>query len=260
MRRIFLYITALAFIGLAIAQQSRSPQPLERNSATETPDSAGGNIFVPVDTILAYNDSIVERNDTDFFSYDSIFSTTDSLTAFPDSLANDSSYRARRGTPLPPDSSRTVLSRINREKVDLDAAVVFDAKDSLVMLGQNNAYLYGEGKVEYGQFKLNSQEIRMELDKSTVYATGMTDSTGNLAGTPVFSDGGDEYESKEMTYNFKTERGFITDVITEQGKAISPAGLQKKWKTAPFLSRGENTPPATTMNTRTSISMSPKGR
>ena len=41
------------------------------------------------------------------------------------------------------------------------------------MIGQNNAYLYGGGNVEYGQFKLNSQEIRMELDTSTVYATGL---------------------------------------------------------------------------------------
>ncbi len=100
------------------------------------------------------------------------------------------------------------------------------------MMGQNNAYLYGDGKVEYGQFKLNSEEIRMELDNSTVFATGVVDSTGNLAGTPVFSDGGDEYESKEMTYNFKTERGFITDVITEQGEGYLTGGASKKWKTA----------------------------
>ena len=84
-------------------------------------------------------------------------------TAYNDSAAhNDSSYRARRANALPNDTSRTSLSRINREKADLEYSVTFDAKDSLVMIGQNNAYLYGDGNVEYGQFKLNSQEIRME--------------------------------------------------------------------------------------------------
>ena len=190
---------------------------------------------MPVDTFTLDTDSLVTRNDTTFFGFDSIFATTDSIIDIPDSLANDSSYRAKRATPVEPDSSRSILSRINREKVDLENAVVFDAKDSLVMMGQNNAYLYGDGKVEYGQFKLNSEEIRMELDNSTVFATGVVDSTGNLAGAPVFSGGGGEYESKEMTYNFKTERGFITGVITEQGEGYLTGGASKKMEDGSFF-------------------------
>lgn len=175
-------------------------------------------------------DSVVARNDTLFWGYDSILSVTDSIVESP-----DSSYRARRGAPLPPDSSRSTLSRLNRNKVDLETSVTFDAKDSLVMTGQNNAYLYGDGNVEYGNFKLNSQEIKMDLDKSTVYATGAIDSTGNLAGTPVFSDGGDSYESKEMTYNFKTERGFIQNVITEQGEGYLTSAASKKMEDGSFF-------------------------
>lgn len=235
MRRIFLYIIALTVIGLAFAQQSLKPEVSTNSQQAEAPDSSGANIFVPVDTFTLDTDSLVTRNDTTFFGFDSIFATTDSIIDIPDSLANDSSYRAKRATPVEPDSSRSILSRINREKVDLENAVVFDAKDSLVMMGQNNAYLYGDGKVEYGQFKLNSEEIRMELDNSTVFATGVVDSTGNLAGTPVFSDGGDEYESKEMTYNFKTERGFITDVITEQGEGYLTGGASKKMEDGSFF-------------------------
>lgn len=169
---------------------------------------------------------------------DSIGSVSDSIASLTDSISieeNDSTHRALRGNALPEDSTRTTLSRINREKADLEFAVSFEAKDSLVMLGQNNAILYGEGNVEYGQFKLNSQEIRMELDKSTVYATGVVDSTGNLVGAPVFKDGKDEYESKEMTYNFKTERGFITDVISEQGEGYLTGGASKKMQDGSFF-------------------------
>ena len=134
-----------------------------------------------------------------------------------------------------PDTSRTPLTRINRQKVDLDGAVTFDAKDSLLLIGQNNAYLYGDGMVEYQTFKLNAEEIRMELDSSTVYATGVIDSTGKLSGTPIFQDDGDTYESKSMKYNFKTERGFITDVITEQGEGYLTGAAAKKMDDGSFF-------------------------
>lgn len=134
-----------------------------------------------------------------------------------------------------PDTSRTLLTRINRQKVDLDGAVTFDAKDSLLLIGQNNAYLYGDGMVEYQTFKLNAEEIRMELDSSTVYATGVIDSTGKLSGTPIFQDDGDTYESKSMKYNFKTERGFITDVITEQGEGYLTGAAAKKMDDGSFF-------------------------
>ena len=103
------------------------------------------------------------------------------------------------------------------------------------MEGQNIAFLFGEGNVEYGQFKLDAEEIKMNLDESTVYAKGTTDSVGNLFGNPIFKDGGDEYESKEMTYNFKTERGFITDVISEQGEGYLTGGASKKMEDGSFF-------------------------
>ncbi len=148
---------------------------------------------------------------------------------------DSASYRARRGEPLPSDSSRSVLSRINRTKSDLETSVAFEAKDSLVMLGQNNTYLYGEADVEYGSFKLSAEQIHMELDKNTVYASGALDSTGNMSGYPIFKDGKDEYESKEMSYNFKTERGYITDVITEQGEGFLTGGASKKMEDGSFF-------------------------
>lgn len=192
------------------------------------------------------------KNDTLFFAYDSILSVTDSIIEprfnatrdslsrikgnRTDSLLSDSlNLENLSDRNLPYDTTRTTLSRINRDKVDLETSVTFSAKDSLVMEGQNTTFLFGDGNVEYGQFKLNAQEIKIELDESTVYATGAVDSIGNLFGTPVFKDGGDEYESKQMTYNFKTERGFITDVITEQGEGYLTSGASKKMEDGSFF-------------------------
>lgn len=242
MRRFFLYILALVALGVAFAQSDN----LAPNSLTVSPIESGDSTvipeFVPIDTATLNTDWGTIRNDTIFYNYDSVFSTSDSI--FMDTVPNDSlrSILAdslpeinKREKIVPFDTTRTTLSRINREKVDLESAVVFNAKDSLVMEGQNTTFLFGDGNVEYGQFKLNAQEIKIELDESTVYATGMVDSTGNLVGTPVFKDGGDEYESKKMTYNFKTERGFITDVITEQGEGYLTSGASKKMEDGSFF-------------------------
>ncbi|MDE6668475.1 MAG: LPS-assembly protein LptD, partial [Muribaculaceae bacterium] len=186
----------------------------------EIADSVWGREYLAADSLLTdslfYNDS----------------------TAYVDSLGwqlpNDRQSLFADDS-LPGTGDRTRLSKIVRDKVDLDGSVQFSAKDSLIMLGNNNAYLYGEGKVEYQAFKLASAEIRMELDSSTVYATGVYDSLGNLSGTPVFQDGGTEYESKQMKYNFRTERGYITDVITEQGEGYLTGGRTKKMEDGSFF-------------------------
>ncbi len=231
-RRLLLYFSALACLGTIIAGKNGNPQtkPLSNPIVTADGDSVV-RTFVPVDSIITDTDTLTLRGDSLFFGYDSTLSVTDTIIDLPD---DSTRYRARRGEPLPADTSRTILSRINRNKADLETSVTFDATDSLVMIGQNNTYLYGNSNVEYGSFKLNSQEIRMELDKSTVYATGAPDSTGTIVGNPIFKDGNDEYESKQMSYNFKTERGFITDVITEQGEGYLTGGASKKMDDGTF--------------------------
>ena len=125
-------------------------------------------------------------------------------------------------------AGRSRMSKINRTSPDITAPVVFSAKDSLILIGRNNAFLYGEGEVEYENFKLNSQNIDIDLDQSTVHAFGSRDSIGELVGNPVFKDKSGEYESETMSYNFKTEKGYITNIVTQQGEGYLTGGATKK--------------------------------
>ena len=118
--------------------------------------------------------------------------------------------------------------RIVRAKVDLDNKVDFSATDSMVLIGTDRAYMYGASKVTYGDIKLDADRIDMDMATSEVYATGTTDSVGDETGLPVFSDKGTEYESRTMRYNFKSSKGFITDVITQQGEGYLTGGQTKK--------------------------------
>lgn len=143
---------------------------------------------------------------------------------------------------LPPDSvaspartdSVAAPSRIRRQKVDLDHQVVFQSSDSMVMIGRNRTYMFGNGKVSYGDIKLDAENIEMDLKTHDVKASGRADTLGNLIGTPKFASGQDAYESESMAYNFKTERGYITNVVTQQGEGYLTGGKSKKMENGEF--------------------------
>lgn len=138
------------------------------------------------------------------------------------------SLRRRQRLNDEPEPERPTGRRISRVKTDLDDVVDIEAQDSMVLIGQSDVYLYGNAKVKYGKIGLDAARIELDMDSSVVFAEGVPDSIGKATGTPVFTDNGTTYESKTMRYNFKTEKGFITDVITEQGEGYLTGGLSKK--------------------------------
>lgn len=182
-------------------------------------DSAPAEV---VDSVVTQPDSVISLE-------------TDSLLA--DSLPADSLGRHRPVAPVSENRRRLSRRRIEapqtgvrivRDKVDIDNQVDFSARDSLILVKRDTAFMYGESKVTYGAIKLDADEIKMDMKDNTVYAVGSLDSVGELQGTPVFDDNGTNYEAKAMSYNFKTGYGYITDVITQQGEGYLTGGRTKK--------------------------------
>ncbi len=103
------------------------------------------------------------------------------------------------------------------QKGDIESTIVYSAEDSIVSeLGKKIVRLYGNAKVTYGSISLDAEEIVIDYEKSTITANGKKDSTGRLVGFPIFKDGGNEYETKGMVYNFKNKKAKITEVVTKQ--------------------------------------------
>ena len=106
--------------------------------------------------------------------------------------------------------------------------IVYTARDSIVMEGMNIALLYGDAQVTYEGMELKAEFIRINLDSSTVYATGVDDGLGNLKGTPVFKEGRETIESKALNYNMKSKKGFIYGTVTQQGEGYITSQKTKK--------------------------------
>ncbi len=130
-------------------------------------------------------------------------------------LSADNEYRPKK-------------SRIVRKKVDLDHSVTFTSSDSLILVRRDSAFMYGNAVVTYGDMQLDAAQIDVDINGNTVFAQGRPDSIGELVETPVFQQGSTKYETNTMRYNFDTGKGFITDVITQQGDGFITGGTTKK--------------------------------
>lgn len=119
-------------------------------------------------------------------------------------------------------------SRIRYVKTDLDGPVDFSSSDSMVIIRRDSAFMFGNSAVQYGDIKLDAAEIQMDLNENTVFAVGRLDTSGEVIGKPVFNDKGTDYQASTMRYNFKSEKGYITNVVTQQGEGYLTGGQSKK--------------------------------
>lgn len=185
---------------------------------------------VVVDTLLKgqspKDSKTVDKNIPDTTKMDSLqLAIYHHNKAIDDSIRADSMMRARSN--------------------GIDAPVKYSAEDSLVYDAESGtAYLYGNSKVDYENMKLTSDKVHMNLDKSTVRATGTVDSTaeGGIKGKPVFTMGKDEYKSDTMAFNFKSKKGLIKGIYTEQQDGFLSGEVGKRDSTGSvYLQHGRYT-------------------
>ncbi|MGM9703119.1 MAG: putative LPS assembly protein LptD [Prevotella sp.] len=168
---------------------------------------------------------------------------TTALTAGPDTTRMDSLQLAIYHHNKAIDDSLAFDSINRRRKNGIDSPVKYTAEDSLTYEAATGlAHLYGNSNVKYQDMDLQSDKIYMNLDSSLVHATGSKDSTGAMFGTPVFQMGSDTYESDTMAFNFKTKKGLISGVYTQQDEGYMTSEISKRnEKGEMFLKHGKYT-------------------
>jgi lipopolysaccharide assembly outer membrane protein LptD (OstA) len=89
-------------------------------------------------------------------------------------------------------------------------------------------YLVKDAIVTYGDITLKADSIELNMETGLVYAIGRKDSTGKIVGSPDFKQGSEQFKSKELTYNFKTKKGLIKNIMTEQEQGYLHSAVSKK--------------------------------
>lgn len=115
---------------------------------------------------------------------------------------------------LPKDSAR-----VDTTIGDLSTTVVYTAEDSTIMeASKKEVHLYGNASVTYGDINLKAYYIRLNWVLNEVYAVGREDTaTKKMVEEPIFQEGQSTYNTKEIRYNFKTKKGIIKGIITQEG-------------------------------------------
>lgn len=177
--------------------------------------------LIAQDRYSGYNQSL--SSDTTAVS-DSTADNRLVLPPLPDSISIDSLATDSLAT----DSLVADSVPPKKKKAGLTSVVDYKANDSIVFTNGNEVYMYGKGVVQFDGMELNADQIEMNMDSSLVYAVGRPDSVGDIVGRPVFKDKSGEYESETMNYNFKTKKGYITNIVTQQGEGYLTGGKTKK--------------------------------
>ncbi len=145
--------------------------------------------------------------------------------------------RQNRRSSFVPDSIRiskkdsaAIDSIKTNEAAGFDAEVEYTA-DGYITLVQNSSgnkiYMYKNAQVKYKDIELKADYIELNRDSNLIYAIGKPDSAGVITGKPVFTQGDQKFEADEVRYNFKTKKGIVTGVVTEQEGGFVHSGRTK---------------------------------
>ena len=147
-------------------------------------------------------------------------------------LRGDTMLRLMPQDSRSPDSLSMVRDSARKDSVRppvLDAPIIYSAKDSMVIsLDGKKVYLYKNADVKYQDIELKADYVELNLNTKEVYASGLPDSVNVMQGTPVFTQGSDKFESETLRYNFKSQKGIIQNLHTDQGEGHVTSERAKK--------------------------------
>ncbi|QRR03061.1 putative LPS assembly protein LptD [Dyadobacter sandarakinus] len=150
--------------------------------------------------VTAQNNSRTDTSGTGKALLSSSRMPGDSVRA--DSLSADST---RADSLSNPDDLQSVVQYVSQDSTITDAVL-------------KQVHLYGNAEVTYGTINLKANYIRLNWITNEVYAVGTYDSTAKkIVGDPIFQDGTEMYNTKEIRYNFKSKKALIQGIVTQEG-------------------------------------------
>ncbi len=156
---------------------------------------------------------------------DTLVSTGDSLILMADTLAPKDDSLIMVVDTLAVDS----VALSPEKKSSLEAKVDYKAEDSLRFdIKNQRMYLFNLGDLTYTDINLKANYIEIDFPHTMIYAHGSRDSVDKEIGVPEFTQGEMKFKSKIMNYNYKTKKGYIRRVFTQQDEGYLHGAVVKK--------------------------------
>jgi hypothetical protein len=128
---------------------------------------------------------------------------TDTLIIHTDSLKSDTIQSG----------IRKVSSNAIDAKVTYSTSVEGYIKRDVI---NKKVTLVNSAQVNYGEIQIKADSILINMKSNLLYAIGRKDTSGKIIGKPQFKEGSQEFEADELTYNFKTRKALIKNIVTKQ--------------------------------------------
>ena len=113
--------------------------------------------------------------------------------------------------------------------------ITFSADDSIqIDMNSKSINLYKNANIKYITTELKADNINLNMTTNEAFAQGVKDSLGKIIGKPHFKDKGQEFDSKSLKYNFKTKKGYVKEIVTQQGEGYVQGKITKQMNDSVF--------------------------
>lgn len=114
-------------------------------------------------------------------------------------------------------------------KSPIEDIITYPAQDSTIYdIRSQRVEMYKGARVDYQNISLEADYILYDFRTMEVLAHGVEDSSGTVIGKPVFTEGSNSFRCDTIRYDFKTGKGLISGVITNDGESYVHSELSKK--------------------------------
>jgi hypothetical protein len=146
-------------------------------------------------------------------------------------LFSQEGKQVRDSLTIQQDSVRTdtVLVTVRKASASgIDSKITYKAADRIKRDIINKRFILVKNAViNYGDLEIKADSIVIDMNTNLLFAIGRRDTTGKVIGKPSFKQGSNVFDSDELTYNFKTKKAIIKNIVTKQDAGLLHSQITK---------------------------------
>jgi hypothetical protein len=116
----------------------------------------------------------------------------------------------------------TLLLKVRKPaKGAIDSKITYKSADLIKRdIVHKKFILVKNAVINYGDIEIKADSIIIDMNTNLLFAIGRRDTTGKVLGKPAFKEGSNTFDCDELTYNFKTRKAYIKNIITKQDAGL----------------------------------------